>query len=122
MRAPVHAVKSGSKHYHASVSEEPTRLFEPAEAEALLPELDRLLAEAQALLTRFEEARRRLSRPARANGHVIVNGSSSAARPDESQSIQAQLEGILQQIYTRGVIVRDIRSGLIDFPSVREGQ
>jgi hypothetical protein len=97
-------------------------LFEPAEAEAMLSELDRLLAEAQGLLTRFEEARRRLSEPARANGHVMVNGSAAAAPSGEAQSIQTQLEAILEQIQSQGVIVRDIRTGLIDFPAVRDGQ
>ncbi|HTD77752.1 MAG TPA: DUF2203 domain-containing protein [Chloroflexota bacterium] len=104
------------------MSEELARFFEPPEAEAMLPELDGLLAEAQALLTRLEEARRRLSEPARANGHVILNDSSAAARSNETPSIQTQLEGILQQIQSQGVIVRDIQMGLIDFPAVRDGQ
>ena len=104
------------------MSEELARFFEPPEAEAMLPELDGLLAEAQALLTRLEEARRRLSEPARANGHVILNDSSAVAPSNETQSIQAQLEGILQQIQSQGVIVRDIQMGLIDFPAVRDGQ
>ena len=104
------------------MSEDLTHFFEPAEAEAMLPELDRLLAEAQALLTRLEEARRRLSEPARGNGHVILNDSSAVAPSNETQSIQAQLEGILQQIQSQGVIVRDIQMGLIDFPAVRDGQ
>jgi hypothetical protein len=107
--------------YYAGVVPEPTRFFDPAEAEAMLPELDRLLADAQKLLTRFEEARGRVSNPARANGHVTVNG--SAGKPSqEAESIQKQLEGILQQIDSQGVIVRDIRLGLIDFPAVRDGQ
>ena len=104
------------------MSEDLTHFFEPAEAEAILPELDRLLAEAQALLTRLEEARRRQSEPARANGHVILNDSSAVAPSNETQSIQAQLEGILQRIQSHGVIVRDIPMGLIDFPAVRDEQ
>jgi hypothetical protein len=98
------------------------QFFERAEAEAMLPELDRLLAEAQALLTRLEEESRRLTDPARTNGHVIGNGSPAAAPSDETQSIRTQLEGILQQIESKGVIVRDIQTGLIDFPAVRDGQ
>lgn len=104
------------------MSEELPRFFERAEAEAMLPELDRLLAEAQALLKRFEEARRRWSEPARANGHVIVNGSSASAASDETKSIHTQLEKILQQIQSQGVIVRDIQMGLIDFPAIRDGE
>src|SRR5256885_12452514 len=55
----------------------------------------------RSLLTRLEEARRRLSEPARANGHVILNDSSAAARSNETPSIQTQLEGILQQIQSQ---------------------
>src|SRR5438094_56157 len=48
---------TGAPTISVGVSEEPTRLFEAAEAEALLPELDRLLATAQELLAGWEQAR-----------------------------------------------------------------
>jgi hypothetical protein len=104
------------------VSKEPTRFFEAAEAEALLPELDRLLASAQDLLARLEQARGQVAQATRANGHVTGNGSSAGAPVDEAQSIQQHLHDILRQIDSQGVIVRDIQAGLIDFPAVRDGQ
>jgi len=83
------------------VAAEPRRYFTPAEAEALLPELDRLLALAQDLLARFEHAQR-------ANGH--------------GQLAQSELTSLVDEIQSRGVIVRDVRSGLIDFPALRDNQ
>ena len=97
-------------------------MFEAAEAEALLPELDRLLATAQELLAGWEQARGHMAQTTRANGHVTGNGSSAGVPGDEVQSIQRQLNDILRQIDAQGVIVRDIQTGLIDFPAVRDGQ
>jgi hypothetical protein len=102
------------------VAQEPTRIFERAEAEALLPELDRLLASAEELLARFDAANRRVAQQTRGNGHVEVNGSSGPL--GEVRSIQAQLREILQRIESHAVIVRDIRTGLIDFPALRDGE
>jgi hypothetical protein len=83
------------------VATEPTRYFTPAEAEALLPEVDRLLAAAQELLARFEQAQG-------ANGHAL--------------RIQAELNNVVDEIQSRDIIVRDVRSGLIDFRALRDGQ
>jgi hypothetical protein len=83
------------------VAAEPPRYFTPAEAEALLPEVDRLLERAQDLLTQFEQVQR-------TNGHA--------------HRVQAKLNSVVDEIQSRGVIVRDVRSGLIDFPALRDNQ
>jgi hypothetical protein len=83
------------------VAAEPPRYFTPAEAEALLPEVDALLAQAQDHLTRFEQAQG-------GNGHAL--------------RVQSELNGVVEAIQSLGIIIRDVRSGLIDFPALREGQ
>ena len=53
----------------------------------------------------------------RADGHV--RSGDPAPRPVESErrAIGAQLSKLLDSIQSMGIIVRDIRGGLIDFPS-----
>jgi hypothetical protein len=104
------------------VASEPTRYFEVAEAEALLPELDRLLSSAQMLFGRLEQVRRRLSHASQTNGHVGVARSTARGSDDEARSISEQLGSLLRQIEAQGVLVRDIETGLIDFPSIRNGE
>jgi hypothetical protein len=97
--------------YHAGVSAEEPRHFTPAEAEALLPEIDRLLEEVQTLVARFDQ----LASSAQSNGHVRRSGEANA-----EQSIETEVQGIVERIQAQGVIVRDLRAGLIDFPSRRD--
>jgi len=102
------------------VSAEPPRHFTPAEAEALLPEIDRLLEAAQALVARIDA----LARPPspQANGHIHVNGRAHAESSSEIDPIRAELQRVVDQIESQGVIVRDVRTGLIDFRSIRDGR
>jgi hypothetical protein len=93
------------------VSSEPPRHFTPAEAESLLPEIDRLLESAEALLRSVET-----------NGHASVNGAARAGRSSEALSIEVELQRIVDRIQMHGVVVRDLRIGLIDFPSLRDGR
>jgi hypothetical protein len=123
----VTAVLCGSEstecdRYHDDVSTEPTRHFTPAEAEALLPELDRLLETAGTLVERLEQLPQGLARSAETNGHAAVNGAVRAGRSSEALSIEAELQRIVDHIQAQGVVVRDLRIGLIDFPSMRDGQ
>jgi hypothetical protein len=104
------------------VSEEQQRHFTPAEAEALLPAIDRLLEAAQALVTRYEQLQQ--SPPARspeANGQVHTNGAAPAEGSAELRVLEAELRRIVDQVQSQGVIVRDLRMGLIDFPALRDG-
>lgn len=104
------------------MSTEPTRHFTPAEAEALLPEIDRLLKTAESLVARVEQLPQAPARGAETNGHVSVNGAAGADRSSEARSIEAELQRIVDRIQDQGVVVRDLRIGLIDFPSLRDGQ
>ena len=100
------------------VAERPPRYFSPAEAEALLPEVDRLLQRAQELLAEIEQSEP--SERAAGDGRVRVDGRVQA-EPARSQTLKEELYSLIAQIQTHGIVVRDIRSGLIDFPSLREG-
>jgi len=100
------------------------RTFTRQEAEALLPEVDRLLAEAQALgeslVSTEQEAQAAQWKP-RVNGQVhteAVGESPETAR----RAVGRQLRQLIERIEGMGIVVRDIRTGLIDFPSLRDGR
>jgi hypothetical protein len=97
------------------------RTFTREEAEALLPEVDRLLGEAQMLaenLTRTESEAETAERKVRANGKVQPQASGDS--PEAARrAVARQLALRVERIQRMGIVVRDIQSGLIDFPSVR---
>ena len=98
------------------------RYFTREEAEALLPELDRLLATAQELVARLEHLQPREEHARHTNGQVLGRGEPAAATEAEQHDIQRRLGAIVDQVQQQGVIVRDVRSGLIDFLARREGR
>jgi hypothetical protein len=100
------------------VSTEGEPYFTPSQAEALLPELDPLLKRAQTLLTQLEQQAGREPVGGTVNGYVHRNGAPERSTPSD---LPGQLRALVADIQRRGVVVRDVRSGLIDFPSIREG-
>jgi hypothetical protein len=98
------------------------RTFTREEAEALLPEVDRLLGEAQVLaqnLSSAESEAETAERKVRSNGKVQPQASGNS--PEAARrAIARQLAMRIERIQRLGIVVRDIQSGLIDFPSVRE--
>ncbi len=92
------------------------KVFDKAAADALLPELSTLirsLREATASGAAVE-GRERLAHAGRSNGS-----------PEAAASVfraAAQIQEILDEIAGMGVILRDLATGLCDFPAVREGR
>lgn len=100
--------------------EPPRRHFTREEADALLPEVDQLLSEAQALAEQLAEAQVEDMGNVRRNGHAPhVNGTADAGSGEALIDKVAELVGRVQQL---GVVVRDVRTGLVDFPSLRAGE
>jgi hypothetical protein len=100
------------------------RTFTREEAEALLPEVDRLLAEAQKFvetLASTEQENQAAQWKPRANGQVHLEPVSEVHEAGR-RSVARQLRLLIERIQGMGIVVRDIRSGLIDFPSLREGR
>ena len=101
-----------------------SQTFTREEAQALLPEVDRLLGEAQRLadtVAGTEEAAQAAQWKPRANGKV--HSETGGDTPESARRTAArQLRQLMERIHALGIVVRDIRSGLIDFPSVRDGR
>jgi hypothetical protein len=97
------------------------RLFTPAEARALLPELLPMLHQLKASRQRVMELRARLERltpTMRQNGHAA-----QAAELEQGLIAAVQrLTRLLETLTELGVLVKDMEHGLIDFPSLRDGR
>jgi hypothetical protein len=97
-----------------------SRLFTLEEANSVLPRLRPLLEQlrdAVAALERVEAEACDVRWKLRANGHNVHGEPLSRL-----QSVREAVGRLAQQIADLGVELKDPRSGLIDFPSQREGQ
>ncbi len=100
------------------------RYFTLQEANSLLPWLDSVLREASSVreeLAAAEQALDDVLRRTRSNGQSslekeIVQGKQRV------ESLTQHLRALVAQITNKGIIVRDLDRGLVDFPSLREGR
>jgi hypothetical protein len=100
------------------------RIFTPGEANAALPELRPLVEEMVAAKRALDEAQESAEEvSARISGN---GGGLPPAHLAEVQDLVSRrataLARALERVQSLGVIVKDLDSGLVDFPSVRDGQ
>jgi hypothetical protein len=90
------------------------RRFTLEEAEAALPDL-------REALQRMREARQTLLRTAERVQEIVAGnggGPDGSAYREAAETLRAEVE----RIGAMGVILRDVESGLVDFPSERDGR
>jgi hypothetical protein len=100
------------------------RTFTLAEANALLERVRPLaeaLVERKRLLDQAEAERAELLGRIAGNGGDITPTDVGEAA-ERVQSEAAQLAGLVEQLQGYGVQVKDLDVGLVDFPSLREGE
>lgn len=100
------------------------RYFTLEEATALLPQLTPMLEEIAALGSRLMRAEReRASREwkARTNGRVH-QADRSGPEPAARSELLAALNAAVGRLRRLGIELKDPTTGLIDFPSLREGR
>lgn len=90
------------------------RHYTREEANVLLPEVRRRLEHLQEAADAMEKVNQRLQKASESNG--------SRRTGAESNRAAEALAGLLSWFEERGIIVRDIAQGLIDFPSIRDGE
>ncbi len=98
--------------------------FTPEEANALLSDVRPLvehMVAAKRALDEAQERRDKASRSIAGNGGGIPP-QRLAQLLEEVERRAAVLAGILEEIHELGVLVKDLDSGLVDFPSVRDGR
>jgi hypothetical protein len=102
----------------------PLRYFTLEEANRLLPWLQKLFEGIDLLRERIAEremAVSELARQGRQNGGSKVENNIKEQR-EAIDSMTADLLGETDKIQKEGILLRDPRRGLVDFPSLREGQ
>ena len=98
------------------------RLFTPSEANSALERVRPLAEQMVALrsrLTELEGEQREVVKIIAGNGSGYGVGE---ARTPEFSKLAAELEDCVNQLNAIGVEVKDADVGLLDFPSVREGE
>ncbi|MBI4494117.1 MAG: DUF2203 domain-containing protein [Chloroflexi bacterium] len=101
------------------------KLFTREEAEGLLPELIPILEQLRTLRRELESLQRDLVAlhwQARGNGKVSPNGGTLEQKQTQCEEVQRRIQHELQRIHQRGVEVKDLELGLIDFRALREGR
>ena len=97
------------------------KFFSLQEATGLLPWLESKFQEMDPIresLAKTEERVAGMVRKSRSNGGTSLDTKMAEARREEEE-LRAQGGKIIEKINNRGIIVRDINMGLVDFPSVR---
>ena len=98
--------------------------FTLEEANALVPWLEETFARMMPLrqdLVQAQEQLLGLLRRRRSNGHSSSEEEITAAQREVDRLTQ-QLQEQLKEITDRGILVRDVGRGLVDFPAYREGR
>jgi hypothetical protein len=91
------------------------RLFTEAEANALLPQLTEVL-------TRLQQAYRTVVASSDEPQQHSASSNGSAAAALAASESDREISGLLSELESLGVIVRDAETGLVDFAANREGE
>jgi len=100
------------------------RIFTLHEASNLIPWVDVRLSELADLENNLIDARHNyteLLNSRNNNGHSSSENDIETARKDMERFIE-DFQKILDSISNEGILVRHVQSGLIDFPTLREGR
>jgi hypothetical protein len=100
------------------------RLFTPEEVNRLIPRLTELLdtgmeryRQAVALQERLREDRARVAAP----GGERIDGHEWKARAERLDGLGIEVRQVLQEIQALGGVVKDLETGLVDFPGHAPG-
>lgn len=108
-------------------SQEVLRLFTTAEAEALIPSLQLSFAAIGEIRQEIEALLGSISEGSPSRVVEVLRGEEPPASGHEGEldrvrSLIQDLGQTVEGIASRGVIVKDLEPGLVDFPSMHEGQ
>jgi hypothetical protein len=101
------------------------KLFTLAQAQSLIPRVDRLLREAIALKSEFVQAERAFQsfgERIMLMGGMIVDREQFFQAKTRRQSEGERLRNAVEQLQEIGCLVKDLDTGLVDFPTLFRGQ
>jgi hypothetical protein len=97
--------------------------FTREQADTLLPQVEPLLREIQALRLAAAELAARLAtqrEKVAGNGHLPQDDQRQTR--DDLDGINQRIAARMEEIQAQGILVKDLDTGLIDFPTLRDGR
>jgi hypothetical protein len=98
--------------------------FTLAEAQSLIPRVDSLLREAVSLKSDYLEAEHAIQAMAQRvslMGGMIVDRDQAIDDKRRRDAVAARLRGTIEQVQEFGCVIKDLDTGLIDFPTLLRG-
>jgi hypothetical protein len=95
------------------------------EAQNLLPQVERLLQDAMRLKPEFDSAAadiNRIKERVHIMGGTLIDRGAALERRQRKESSSKQLRQALEEILGMGIQIKDIETGLIDFPTRFRGR
>jgi hypothetical protein len=99
--------------------------FTLVEAESLLPVVEKLLREAVALKTRYEELQGALSafnQRVMMTGGMVVDRETVIKNRQRRDECGQKLKSVIEEIQASGCLIKDLDIGLVDFPTMFHGR
>jgi len=99
--------------------------FTLAEAQGMIPRVERLMRDAVALKTDFDEAERVIrafSEKIMVMGGTLVDRRQSVDSRARREAAAAMLRTAIEQVQEMGCVVKDLDIGLVDFPTMFHGE
>jgi len=98
--------------------------FTLAEAQNLIPRVDSLLREAVSLKADYQEAEQVIQAMAQRvtmMGGMVVDRDQAIDCKNRRDAVAAKLRGAIEQVQEFGCVLKDLDTGLIDFPTLLRG-
>ncbi|HEX3746120.1 MAG TPA: DUF2203 domain-containing protein [Bryobacteraceae bacterium] len=102
-----------------------SRRFNLAEAQSLIPSVDALLREAISLKSEYqdaEEAMQAIAQRVGLMGGSMVNREHAIDARNRRDEARAKLRAAIEQVQEYGCVLKDLDTGLIDFPTLLRGE
>jgi|ERR1041385_2889176 hypothetical protein len=101
-----------------------SKRFTLEQAQRLIPRVDSLLRQAVALKSEYDEAERAmqsLTERVMMMGGMSINRERAGEARSRRESAASQLRGAIERVQELGCVVKDLDSGLVDFPTLFRG-
>jgi hypothetical protein len=102
-----------------------SKRFTLTEAESLLPEVDKLIREAVFLKDQYQQAEQALHEFAQRvamQGGVKVDREFVLGKRVDRDRHGERLKAVVEKIHEYGCVIKDLDTGLVDFPTLFRGQ
>ena len=100
------------------------RRFTLTEAQSLIPRVDSLLREAVSLKSQYQEAEepiQALARRVSLMGGMVVDRDQAVDARRRRDEVAAKLRAAIEKVQECGCVIKDLDTGLIDFPTLLRG-